>query len=86
MKLCIISEFTCNFSNYKAMIEGRRDEVMQYCTEMTLAQVSEHESIMVADVTDPAGLQAHMSTPEAQKWDKDNGCVDKVFFMEPAPA
>ena len=84
MKLCIISEFTCDFSDYETMIETNREKVMQWCSEMILAKVNNHKCIMVADVTDLAGLQAHMSTPEMEQWDKDNGCVDKVFIMEPA--
>ena len=84
MKLCIISEFTCDFNAYEAMIEGNRDQVMQFCSEMTLAKVSDHKCILVADVTDPAGLHAHMSTPEMRQWDEDNGCLDTVFLMEPA--
>ena len=50
MKLCIISEFTCDFSVYEAMIEGNREKVMQFCSEMTLAKVSDHKCILVADV------------------------------------
>ena len=84
MKLCIISEFTCDFSAYEAMIEENREKVMQYCSEMTLAKVSEHKCILVADVTDPTGLHAHMSTAEMRQWDQDNGCVDTLFLMEPA--
>ena len=86
MKLCIISEFTCDFGTYEEMIESNREQVMQFCSEMTLAKVNDHKCILVADVTDPSGLNAHMSTPEMRQWDQDNGCIDMVFLMKPAAA
>jgi hypothetical protein len=37
---------------------------------------------MLCNVHDMEGMEAFMSTPEMQEWDKANNCVDLIYSME----
>ena len=51
-------------------------------SEYELVKVNEHKSIMLLNVDEMEKMQAFMTTPEMQEWDKANNCVDHVFSME----
>ena len=36
---------------------------------------------MVGNITDMEGMEAFLSTDEEVKWDKDNGCIYKIYTM-----
>ena len=49
---------------------------------MSFFKVNEHKSIMLLNVHDMKKMQAFMTTPEMQEWDKANNCIDHVYSME----
>ena len=51
-------------------------------TEYELVKVNEHKSIFMGNVTDFEAMGAMMASPEAKKWDEENGCVDTVYMMQ----
>ena len=51
-------------------------------SEYELVRVNEHKSIMLLNVHEIEKIQAFITTPEMQEWDKTNDCVDYVYSME----
>ena len=58
------------------------EEAKAFMSEYELVRVNEHKSIMLVNVRDMEKMQAFMTTPEMQEWDKANNCVDHVYSME----
>ena len=54
----------------------------KFLTDWELVKVNDHKSIMLCNVHDMEGMEAFMSTPEMQEWDKANNCVDVIYSME----
>ena len=82
MNVCVVSEFTCTFDDFQAMVEDSKGKAGSWFRGYELAKVNAHKSVLLLDVTDVGELAAFMSTPEMKQWDQDNGCVDIVYTME----
>ena len=81
MNTCIISTFNCSFEDFKNKVEEQRSEWSKFIDDYEIAKVNENKSIMVMNVLDFESMQEFMTTEEMQKWDAENGCVDKVYSM-----
>ena len=55
------------------------EEAKAFMSEFEFVKVHEHKSIMLVNVHDMEKMQAFMTTPEMQEWDKANNCVDHVY-------
>ena len=53
-----------------------------FVTEWRFAELGEKEFMACMNVTDMEAMGAFMSSPEELQWDKDNGCVYKLYTME----
>ena len=82
MNLCVVSEFTCTFDDFAAMVEQSQEQAQAFLADFELIKVHDHKSVMLMNCTDMEALQAFMTTPEMKQWDQDNGCVDAVYAME----
>jgi hypothetical protein len=82
MNVCVVSEFTCTFDDFQAMVEQAEGKAGSWFRGYELAKVNDHKSVLLLDVTDVGELASFMATPEMKQWDKDNGCVDIVYTME----
>ena len=58
------------------------EEAKAFMSEYELVKVNEHKSIMLVNVHDMEKMQAFMTTPEMQEWDKANGYKDTVYSLE----
>ena len=81
MNTCIISTFNCTFDDFKNKVEEQRPEWSKFVDDYEIVKVNEHKSIMLMNVLDFEPMQEFMTTEEMQKWDAENGCVDKVYSM-----
>ena len=82
MNICIISTYSCTFDQFKELVDESMEEAKAFMSEYELVKVNEHKSIMLVNVHDMEKMQAFMTTPEMQEWDKANNCVDHVYSME----
>ena len=57
------------------------EEAKAFMSEYELVKVNEHKSIMLVNVHDMEKMQAFMTTPEMQEWDKVNNCVSKILII-----
>ena len=82
MNICIVSTYSCTFDQFKELVDESMEEAKAFMSEYELVRVNEHKSIMLVNVHDMEKMQAFMTTPEMQEWDKANNCVDHVYSME----
>ena len=53
----------------------------EFCSKWTLADTGNNDFVWLGNITDMDGMGAFLSTDQEMKWDKDNGCVNKVYTM-----
>ena len=82
MNLCVVSEYSCTFEDFKEMVDKTTGETDAFLTEMELIKVHDHKSVLLLHCTDMQALIAFMSTPEMKQWDTENNCVDVLYSME----
>jgi quinol monooxygenase YgiN len=82
MNICIVSTYSCTFDQFKELVDESMEEAKAFMSEYELVRVNEHKSIMLVNVRDMEKMQAFMTTPEMQEWDKANNCVDHVYSMK----
>jgi hypothetical protein len=82
MNLCVVSEYSCTFEDFKEMVDKTTGETDAFLTEMELIKVHDHKSVLLLHCTDMQALIAFMSTSEMKQWDAENNCVDVLYSME----
>ena len=82
MNLCVVSEYSCTFEDFKEMVDKTTGETDAFLTEMELIKVHDHKSVLLLHCNDMQALIAFMSTPEMKQWDAENNCVDVLYSME----
>ena len=82
MNVCVVSEYTCTFEDFEAMVGKTHEESSAFVSDFELVKVNDHKSILLLNCTDMEAMQAFMTTPEMKQWDEENGCVDTVYSME----
>ena len=82
MNLCIVSEYSCTFEDFKEMVDKTTGGTDAFLTEMELIKVHDHKSVLLLHCTDMQALIAFMSTPEMKQWDAENNWVDVLYSME----
>ncbi len=82
MNVCVVSEYTCTFDDFEAIVKESEKEISAFASDFELVKVNDHKSILLINCTDMEAMQAFMTTPEMKQWDEENGCVDTVYSME----
>ena len=82
MNLCVVSEYTCTFEDFEAVVKESEEEVSKFVSDFELVKVNDHKSILLLNCTDMEAMKAFMAAPEMKQWDEANGCVDTVYSME----
>ena len=54
----------------------------EFCSEWQLTDAGNNEFVWLGNITDMDGMSAFLSTEEEIQWDKDNGCVYKIYTMD----
>ena len=79
----------CIHGNIASGVETLRERVKynmkrgasEFCSEWTLADTENNGFVWLGNITDMDGMGAFLSTDEEIKWDRDNGCVYKIYNM-----
>ena len=53
----------------------------RFCPEWTLSDTGNNRFVWLGNITDMDAMDAFLSTDEEIKWDRDNGCVHKIYNM-----
>ena len=55
---------------------------IEFCSKWQLTDAGNNEFIQLGNITDMDRMSAFLSTEEEIQWDKDNGCVYKIYTMD----
>ena len=82
MNMCIHGTITTGVDTLRARVEhNMARDVCKFCSEWKLADMGNNEFVWLGNITDMEGMGAFLSTDEEVKWDKDNGCIYKIYTM-----
>ena len=82
MNLCIYGTIATGVETLRARVEYNMERgASKYCSEWKLADTGYYGFVWLGNITDMDGMSAFLTTDEEMKWDKDNGCVYKLYTM-----
>ena len=82
MNLCIYGIIATGVETLRARVEYNMERgASKYCSEWKLADTGNNGFVWLGNITDMEGMGAFLNTDEEMKWDKDNGCVYKLYTM-----
>ena len=82
MNLCIYGTIATGVETLRARVERNMERgASKYYSEWKLADTGNNGFVWLGNITDMAGMGAFLTTDEEMKWDKDNGCVYKLYTM-----
>ena len=82
MDLCIYGTIATGVETLRARVEYNMERgASKYCSEWKHADTGNNGFVWLGNITDMDGMSAFLTTDEEMKWDKDNGCVYKLYTM-----
>ena len=82
MNMCILGTIAAGVETLRARVQHNMERgVSKFCSKWKLADTGNNAFVWLGNVTDMDGMGAFLTTDEEIKWDKDNGCVYKLYTM-----
>ena len=82
MNMCILGTISTGVETLRGRVEYNMERgASKYCSEWKLADTRNNGFVWLGNITDMEGMGAFLTTDEEMKWDKDNGCVYKLYTM-----
>ena len=82
MNMCILGTIATGVETLRARVEYNMERgASKYCSEWKLADTVNNSFVWLGNIIDMDGMGAFLTTDEEIKWDKDNGCVYKLYTM-----
>ena len=82
MNMCIYGTIAKGVEILRARVEHNMERgANKFCSEWKLADTGNNGFVWLGNITDMDGMGAFLSTDEEAKWDKDNGCIYKIYSM-----
>ena len=82
MNMCILGTIATGVETLRTRVEYNMERgASKYCSEWKLADTGNNDFVWLGNITDMEGMGAFLTTDEEIKWDKDNGCVYKLYTM-----
>ncbi len=82
MNMCIYGTIATGVETLRARVEyNMKRGASKYCSEWKLADIGNNDFVWLGNITDMDSMGAFLTTDEEMKWDKDNGCVYKLYTM-----
>ena len=82
MNMCILGTIATGVETLRARVEYNMERgASKYCSEWNLAETGNNGFVWLGNIVDMEGMGAFLTTDEEIKWDKDNGCVYKLYTM-----
>ena len=82
MNMCIHGTIVTGVDTLRDRVEHNMARgASKFCSEWKLADTGNNEFVWLGNITDMEGMEAFLSTDEEVKWDKDNGCIYKIYAM-----
>ena len=82
MNMCLLETIAAGVETLIARVKQNMERgASEFCSKWTLADTGNNDFVWLGNITDMDGMGAFLSTDQEMKWDKDNGCVNKVYTM-----
>ena len=82
MNMCILGTIATGVETLRARVEYNMERgASKYCSEWKLADTQNNGFVWLGNILDMESMGAFLTTDEEIKWDKDNGCVYKLYTM-----
>ena len=82
MNMCIHGTIASGVETLRERVKyNMKRGASEFCSEWILADTGNNRFIWLGNITDMDGMGAFLSTDEEIKWDRDNGCVYKIYNM-----
>ena len=82
MNMCIYGIIETGVETLRARVEYNMERgANKFCSDWKLADTGDNGFVWLGNINDMAGMGAFLSTAEEAKWDKDNGCIYKIYTM-----
>ena len=82
MNMCILGTIVTGVETLRTRVEYNMERgASKYCSEWKLADTGNNGFAWLGNIVDMEGMGAFLTTDEEIKWDKDNGCVYKLYTM-----
>ena len=82
MNMCIYGTIAKGVETLRVRVEHNMERgANKFCSEWKLADTGNNGFVWLGNITDMDGMGAFLSTDEEAKWDKDNGCIYKIYTM-----
>ena len=86
MNLCLLGTIANGVETLRARVEYNMERgASEFCCEWTLADIGNNGFVWLGNITDMDGMGSFLNTDEEIKWDRDNGCVYKIYTMSEMP-
>ncbi len=82
MNMCIHGTISTGVETLRARVEYNMARgASEFCSEWKLSDFGNNEFVWIGNITDMDSMGAFLSTDEEVQWDKDNGCIYKIYMM-----
>ena len=82
MNMCLHGVIATGVETLRARVTYNMERgANKFCSEWLLADTGNNGFVWLGNITDMDGMGAFLSTDEEIKWDRDNGCVYKIYNM-----
>ena len=82
MNMCIYGTIATGVETLRERVQHNMVRgASEFCSEWKLTDAGNNKFIWLGNITNMDGMGAFLSTEEEIQWDKDNGCVYKIYAM-----
>jgi hypothetical protein len=82
MNLCLLGTIATGVETLRARVEYNMERgASKFCSDWTLADTGNNGFVWLGNINHMDGMGAFLRTEEETKWDRDNGCVYKIYTM-----
>ena len=82
MNMCIYGTIATGVETLRLRVQHNMARgASEFCSDWQLTDAGNNEFIWLGNITDMGGKSTFLGAEEEIQWDKDNGCVYKIYTM-----
>ena len=83
MNMCIYGKIATGVETLRLRVQHNMARgASEFCSEWQLTDAGNNEFIWLGNINNMDGMATFLSPDEEIQWDKDNGCVYKLYTMD----
>ena len=86
MNMCLLGTISTGVETLRTRVKYNMERgASEFCSEWTLADTGNNGFVWLGNITELDGMGAFLRTDEEIKWDRNNGCVYKIYNVSEIP-